>query len=39
MVPLIEKFVLSYIESHPEALEKVIHALLDRLIEQLTKAK
>ncbi len=34
---LLEKFVLSYIEKHPEVLEKVVHALLDKLVAQLSK--
>lgn len=38
MVPLIERFILSYIEQHPEVLERVVHALIDRLVEELLKA-
>jgi hypothetical protein len=31
----IERAVLSYLQKHPEVIEKVIHALLDKLVARL----
>lgn len=39
MENIIIKAILSYIEKHPEAVEKLIEALVERLIEAIKHPK
>ena len=35
MLQMVEKYVLTYIQEHPEVMERIIKALLDRLMAEL----